>query len=98
VRARVLGDQASLHAESGDLDLALKELDQTIALKRNIGQDEWTAQSLIQAADLAYQKNDLATAGHLSNKLRQIFAAAHKLTSVVTRRTFCCHRAGPGEI
>src|SRR3954471_575137 len=42
VRARVLGDKASLNAESGDLDLALKELDETIALKRNIGQDEWT--------------------------------------------------------
>jgi CHAT domain-containing protein len=88
VRARVLGDKASLHAESGDLDLALKELDETIALKRNIGQDEWTAQSLIQAADIAYQKNDLVTAGHLVEQARQIFAAAHKLTSVVNATNF----------
>src|SRR5256714_1649383 len=88
VRARVLGDKASLHAESGDLDLALKELDETIALKRNIGQDEWTAQSLIQAADLAYQQNDLPKAGHLVEQARQIFAAAHKLTSVVNATNF----------
>lgn len=42
---------ASLHAESGEVELAMKELDETIALKRSIGQDDWTAQSLVQAAD-----------------------------------------------
>ena len=88
VRARVLGDKASLHAESGEIDTALKELDEAIALKRSIGQDEWTAQSLIQAADLAYQKNDLATAGHSVEQARQIFAAAHKLNSVVNATNF----------
>ena len=56
IRARVLGDLASLHAESGEVDLALKELNETIALKRSIGQDDWTAQSLIQAADLESSK------------------------------------------
>src|SRR2546423_12266394 len=88
VRARVLGDKASLDAESGDLDLALKELGETIALKRNIGQDEWTAQPLVQAADVAYQKNGLTAAGHLVEQARQIFAAAHKLTSVVNATNF----------
>lgn len=88
VRARVLGDMASLHAESGDIELALKELDQTIAIKREIGQDEWTAQSLIQAADLAYQKNDLAGAGRMVEQARQIFVAAHKLNSVVNATNF----------
>jgi hypothetical protein len=56
IRARVMGDMASLHADSGEVDLALKELNDTIALKRSIGQDDWTAQSLLQAADLAHQK------------------------------------------
>ena len=56
IRARVLGDLASLHAESGEVDLAMKELNEAIALKRSIGQDDWTAQSLIQAADLAHTK------------------------------------------
>jgi CHAT domain-containing protein len=88
VRARVLGDKASLHAESGEIDAAMKELDETIALKRSIGQDEWTAQSLIQKADLAYQKNDLAAAGHLVEQARQIFAAARKLTSVANATNF----------
>jgi CHAT domain-containing protein len=88
VRARVLGDMASLHAESGELDLAEKELNEAIELKRSIGQDEWTAQSIVQAADLAYQKGDLAAASRLIGQARQIFAAAHKLTSVVNATNF----------
>src|SRR5256714_785333 len=83
IRGRVMGDMASLHAESGEVELALKELNDTIALKRSIGQDEWTAQSLIQAADMTYQKGDLAVARQFVTQARQIFAAAHKLTSVV---------------
>ena len=51
IRARVLGGLASLHADSGEVDLAMKELNDTIAIKRDIGQDDWTAQSLLQAAD-----------------------------------------------
>jgi CHAT domain-containing protein len=88
IRARVMGDMASLHAESGEVDLALKELNDTITLKRSIGQDDWTAQSIVQAADLAYQKADLENAAHLVNQARQIFAAAHKLNSVVNATNF----------
>jgi CHAT domain-containing protein len=88
IRARVLGDMASLHAESGELDLASKELDETIAIKRSIGQDDWTAGSLLQAADLAHTKGDSANARHLLEQARQIFAAAHKLTSVVSATGF----------
>jgi CHAT domain-containing protein len=88
VRARVLGDMASLHADSGELDKALKELDEAIAIKREIGQDEWTAQSIIQAADLAYQKGDLDGAARLVGQARQIFGAAHKLNSVVNATNF----------
>jgi CHAT domain-containing protein len=88
IRARVLGDMASLHAESGEVDLALKELNETIALKRNIGQDDWTAQSMLQAADLAHGKGDTDNARHLLEQARQIFAAAHKLNSVVSATGF----------
>ncbi|MEY2510934.1 MAG: hypothetical protein QOE26_1697 [Verrucomicrobiota bacterium] len=88
IRARVLGDMASLHAESGESDLAVKELNDAIAIKRSIGQDDWTAQSLMQAADLAYQKGDLANARQLLVQSRQIFAAAHKLNSVVSATGF----------
>jgi CHAT domain-containing protein len=88
IRARVLGDMASLHAESGEVDLALKELNETIAIKRNIGQDDWTAGSLLQAADLAHTKGDSANARHLLEQARQIFAAAHKLTNVVSATGF----------
>ena len=88
IRARTLGDMASLHAESGEVDLALKELSETIAIKRSIGQDDWTAQSLLQAADLAHTKGDSATARHLLQQARQIFAAAHKLNSVVSATQF----------
>ena len=88
IRARVLGDMASVHAESGEIDLAGKELNDTIALKRSIGQDDWTAQSLVQAADLAYQKGDMAAARHFLEQARQIFAAAHKLNSVVSSTGF----------
>src|SRR5205085_663518 len=84
IRARVMGDMAALHAESGEVDLALKELNDTIALKRTLGQDDWTAQSLMQAADLAHQKGDSINARHLLEQARQIFAAAHKLNSVVS--------------
>src|SRR5205085_3003330 len=50
IRARVLGDLAYLQAESGEVDLALKELSEVIGIKRSIGDDEWTAQSLLQVA------------------------------------------------
>jgi CHAT domain-containing protein len=88
IRARVLGDMASLHAESGEVDLALKELDETIALRRKIGQDAWTAQALLEAADLAHGKGDTATARHFVEQARQIFAAAHKLNDVVSATGF----------
>jgi CHAT domain-containing protein len=88
IRARVLGGLAYLHAESGEVDLALKELDETIAIKRDIGQDDWTAQSLLQAADLAHGKGDSAKARLLLEQARQIFAAAHKLNSVVSATQF----------
>ncbi|MFL6589084.1 MAG: CHAT domain-containing protein [Chthoniobacterales bacterium] len=84
IQARVLGDKASLHTESGEVDLATRELNETISFKRKIGQDEWTAQSLIQAADLANTKGDTASARHFLEQARQIFAAAHKLNSVVS--------------
>jgi CHAT domain-containing protein len=88
IRARVLGDLASLHTESGEVDRAAKELNETIAIKRRIGQDDWTAQSLLQAADLAHQAGDMANARHLLEQARQIFAAAHKLNSVVSATGF----------
>lgn len=88
IRARVLGDMAYLHAESGEVELALKELNETIAIKRTIGQDDWTAQSLLQAADLAHAKGDSASARHLLEQARQIFASAHKLNSVVSATQF----------
>ena len=88
IRARVLGDMASLHAESGEVDLALKELHETIAIKRSIGQDDWTAQSLLQAADLAHGTGDGANARHLLEQARRIFAAAHKLNDVVSATGF----------
>ena len=88
IRARVLGDLASLHAESGEVELAVRELDEAIALKRSIGQDDWTAQSLMQAADLAHQKDDLVNARKFLEQARQIFAAAHKLNSVVSATGF----------
>jgi CHAT domain-containing protein len=88
IRARILGDKASLHAESGEVELALKELDQAVAIKRDIGQDDWTAQSLVQAADLSHGKGDFAAARHNVEQARQIFAASHKLTSVVNATGF----------
>jgi CHAT domain-containing protein len=88
IRARVLGDLASLHTESGEVDLAMKELNDAIAIKRSIGQDDWTAQSLIQAADLAHGKGDMTTARHFVEQACQIFAAARKLNSVVTSTGF----------
>ena len=66
---------ASLHADSGEVELALKELNETIAIKRRIGRDESTAQSLQQAASLAYDTGDNETARHDVEQARQIFAA-----------------------
>ena len=88
IRARVLGDLASLHAESGEVDLALKELNETVALKRRIGQDDWTAQSLVQAADLEHQRGESGRARQLVEQARQIFVAAHKLNNVVQATGF----------
>lgn len=88
IRARVLGDMASLHAESGETDLALKVLNETIVLRRSIGQDDWTAQAMYQAADLAHGKGDNTAARRLLEQARQIFAAAHKLNNVVAAMGF----------
>jgi CHAT domain-containing protein len=88
IRARILGDLASLHAESGEVDLALKELHEAIALKRSIGQDDWTAGSLVQAADLEHQKGESAKARQFVEQARQIFVAAHKLNDVVQATGF----------
>src|SRR5205085_2573022 len=50
--------------------------------------DEWTAQSLLQAADLSHNKGDMEAARHSVEQARQIFAAAHKLNSVVSATGF----------
>ena len=98
IRARVLGDLASLHAESGEVDLAMKGLNEAIAIKRSIGQDDWTAQSLIQAADLAHTRGDTANARQLVEQARQIFAAAHKLNQVVNAAGFLAIIARDEEV
>ena len=88
IRARVLSDIASLHADSGEVDLALKELNETIAIERSIGKDENTAQTLQQAASLAYDTGDNETARHDIEQARQIFAAAQRLQNVVSATAF----------
>jgi CHAT domain-containing protein len=88
IGARTLGDISYLHAESGEEDLALKELNETIALERRIGRDENTARSLQQAASLAYDTGDNETARHDVEQARQIFATAQKLQNVVSTTDF----------
>jgi CHAT domain-containing protein len=88
IRARTLSDMAYLHADSGEVELAMKELNETIAIKRRIGRDESTAQSLQQAASLAYDTGDNETARHDVEQARQIFAAAHQLQNVVSATDF----------
>jgi CHAT domain-containing protein len=88
IRARTLSDFAYLHAESGEVDLALKELNEAITIQRKIGKDESTAQSLQQAASLAYDTGDNGTAKHDVEQARQIFAAAQRLPNVVSTTAF----------
>jgi CHAT domain-containing protein len=88
IGARTLSDISYLHAESGEEDLALKELNDTIALQRQIGRDENTAQSLQQAASLAYDTGDNETARHDVEQARRIFATAQKLQNVVSTTDF----------
>ena len=88
IRARVVGDMAYLHAESGEVDLALKELNEAVAIKRDIGEDDWTAQSLQQVGDLSYGKGDLESARRNIEQARRIFAAAHQLSRVVSATDF----------
>jgi len=77
IRARSLSEVAFVHAESGEVDRALKELNETIAIQRSIGKDENTAQSLQQAGSLAYDTGDNETARHDVELARRIFAAAN---------------------
>ncbi|MEP6822149.1 MAG: CHAT domain-containing protein [Chthoniobacterales bacterium] len=88
LRARVLSDLADLHADSGQVDLAVKELDEAIKLKREIGQDESSANSLMQAARLLYDKEDFAKARPYVEQARQIFAGAHRLPGVMSATSF----------
>jgi CHAT domain-containing protein len=88
IRARTLSDISYLHAEGGELDLALKELNEAIAIERRIGRDESTAQSLQQAASLAYDTGDNEIAKHDVEQARQIFAGAQRLPNVVSTTDF----------
>jgi CHAT domain-containing protein len=88
IRARTLSNMAYVHAESGEVDLALKELNETIAIERRIGRDENTAQSLQQAASLAYDTGDNETARHDAELARPIFVAARRLQNVVATTDF----------
>jgi hypothetical protein len=88
IRARTLTDMAYVHAESGEVDLALKELNETITIRRRIGKDASTAQSLQQAANLAYDAGDNETARHDVEQARQIFTAAQQLPNVVSATAF----------
>lgn len=88
LRARIVGDLADLHAESGQLELALKELDEVIKLKREIGQLESSANSLMQAARLLYDQGDLEKARPYVEQARKIFAGARRLPGVVSSTGF----------
>ena len=88
MRARILGDRADLHAESGQFELALKELDESIEIKRQIGQLEASANSLMQAGRLAYDQGDLEKARPYVEQARKIFAGARSLPSVVSATSF----------
>jgi len=83
IRARVLSDMASLHAESGEVELALKELNEAIVNKRGLAQNESAAQSLLQLASLSYERGDLESARRNVEQARQIFVGSHRLLSVV---------------
>ena len=88
VRARGLSDLAQLHANSGDLELALKELNEAVAIKRAIGVDESTANSLLQIADMEFGKGEMERAKNNVEQARQIFAGAQHLGSVVSATRF----------
>lgn len=88
IRARVLSDLADLHADSGQVDQAVKELDEAIKIKREIGQDESSANSLMQAARLLYDKEDFAKARPYVEQARQIFAGARRLPGVMSATSF----------
>ena len=88
IRARTFGDLAYLHTEGGQVDLALKELDEAIKIKRELGQDENSANSLQQSAGLLYDKGDLEKARRYVEQARQIFAGAHRVQGVVSCTSF----------
>ncbi|HSH38576.1 MAG TPA: tetratricopeptide repeat protein, partial [Chthoniobacterales bacterium] len=88
IRARGLSDLAQLHAASGEVDLATKELAEAVAIKRSIGEDESTANSLLQLADMAFGKGEFQNARNSVEQARQIFAGAQNLKSVVSATRF----------
>jgi CHAT domain-containing protein len=88
IRARVLSDMASLHAESGEVELALKELNEAIVHKRSAGQNEGAAQLLLELANLSCEKGDLEGARRNAEQARQIFAGSHRLLGVVSATNF----------
>jgi CHAT domain-containing protein len=88
LRARTLSELAALHADTGELDQSLKELDEAIQIKRALGEDRSTAQLLQQAAGLSFEKGDLETARRRVEQARKIFVGARRLPSVVTATSF----------
>jgi CHAT domain-containing protein len=88
IRARGLSDLAQLHAASGEMELASKQLDEAVTIKRSIGADESTANALLQLADMSFGKGEFQNARNSVEQARQIFAAAQNLKNVVSATRF----------
>lgn len=88
LRARMLSDMADIHADSGELELALQEIEEALSIKRAISNDQSTASMLLNAARLFQQKGDLVTARRYGEQAQQIFIGSQKLRGATSAILF----------
>jgi CHAT domain-containing protein len=83
MRAIILANVASAHADSGETDRAIQELKEVIDLMKPMGDDESLAVALHNLGNLSYEKGDLAAARADIEQSRQIAVASQKLRDVI---------------
>ena len=79
-----LNNMAVVHSSSGELDVALGEINEVIAMHRAAGEDEDAAVALVNAATIYGERNDNTAAQRYLEQALRLYAGAQDLSGVVT--------------
>jgi len=84
MRATALGNIATYQAETGDLDAALKGLNEVLRMRRELGEEETAGYTLLSMGGLYYEKGDTKETKRYIEQARRLFIAAQDLRGVIS--------------